>query len=55
MQGVGEILHTICEVKSGLVWVVNSDCRIQQLLIVNEGLMYKALQNMQKSKFHREY
>lgn len=55
MEGVGEILHTICEVKSGLVWETNPGCRIQQLLMVNEELMYKALQNTQKSQCHREY
>lgn len=43
MQGVGEIMHTICEVKSGLVWEVNPDCGIQQLLTINEKLMHKIL------------
>lgn len=40
---MGEILHTICEVKSWLVQEVNPDCRIQLLLTVTEKLMYKNL------------
>lgn len=43
IQGVGEILHTICEVKSVLVRKMNPDYRIPQLLIVSEKLMYKNL------------
>lgn len=55
MQGVGKIMHTICEVRSGLVWEVNPDCRIQEFLTVNENLMYKMPQKKQKSQFHRQY